>query len=178
MPIPEQSSKQPDGEKQIDELNSNPVNNVYLPKLQNNLRSLLSNKKRVVYILLIGFLVIGALLWVGFLKNKNNKNNNTVINEPANTVSSDIDKKEEPDIKPVTFEEMKYDNDGDGIKDSDEQKNGLSTDTADSDNDGLNDGEEIFYHKTDPTNPDTDGDGYKDGEEVRGGYNPRGEGKL
>lgn len=47
----------------------------------------------------------------------------------------------------------------------------------DSDNDGLNDYDEIFY-QTDKNNPDSDGDGYMDGDEVSNGYNPLGEGRL
>ncbi|MEA3464242.1 MAG: hypothetical protein U9R14_04190, partial [Patescibacteria group bacterium] len=48
----------------------------------------------------------------------------------------------------------------------------------DSDDDGLNDLEEMSKYFTDPNNPDTDSDGYSDGEEVKAGYNPKGEGKL
>ncbi len=70
------------------------------------------------------------------------------------------------------------DTDGDGITDKDEAKYKTNSSLADTDNDGLNDGEEIFKYHTDPNNPDTDGDGYKDGEEVKNSYNPLGEGKL
>lgn len=41
----------------------------------------------------------------------------------------------------------------------------------DSDNDGLQDWEEILW-KTDPNNPDTDGDGTPDGEEIKQSRNP------
>jgi outer membrane protein OmpA-like peptidoglycan-associated protein len=37
---------------------------------------------------------------------------------------------------------------------------------VDTDNDGLNDYDEIFVHKTDPNNPDTDNDKLSDGDEV------------
>ncbi|HOZ16472.1 MAG TPA: hypothetical protein PK234_02005 [Candidatus Portnoybacteria bacterium] len=47
----------------------------------------------------------------------------------------------------------------------------ISSQTIDSDNDGLKDWEENLY-KTDPWNPDTDGDGYLDGEEINSGHNP------
>ncbi len=47
----------------------------------------------------------------------------------------------------------------------------ISSQTIDSDNDGLKDWEENLY-KTDPCNPDTDGDGYLDGEEINSGHNP------
>jgi hypothetical protein len=71
------------------------------------------------------------------------------------------------------------DTDGDGITDGDEVRV-TRTDPlqSDSDQDGLTDGEERGRYHTDPLNPDSDSDGYKDGEEVRNGYNPRGSGKL
>lgn len=48
---------------------------------------------------------------------------------------------------------------------------------ADPDSDGLTNAEERFYG-TDAHKADTDGDGYLDGQEVRGGYDPKGPGKL
>lgn len=48
----------------------------------------------------------------------------------------------------------------------------------DSDGDGLSDYLEQSRYETDPQNPDTDGDGFSDGQEVKGGYNPKGPGKL
>ncbi|MFP4514965.1 MAG: hypothetical protein ACLFNO_03120 [Parcubacteria group bacterium] len=42
----------------------------------------------------------------------------------------------------------------------------------DSDQDGLNDYEELNIYNTDPNNADSDGDGYEDGEEVENGYDP------
>jgi hypothetical protein len=59
------------------------------------------------------------------------------------------------------------DKDNDGIVDGleDVNKNGLSPNDADSDDDGLRDGYEYYILGTDPTNPDTDGDGLKDGTE-------------
>jgi len=38
---------------------------------------------------------------------------------------------------------------------------------ADSDMDGLNDGDEVHSYKTNPSNPDTDSDGLKDGDEIK-----------
>ncbi len=70
------------------------------------------------------------------------------------------------------------DTDGDGLTDEEEAKLGTSPDNVDTDGDGLSDREEINVYKTDPLNPDTDNDGYSDGVEVKGGYNPKGEGKL
>ncbi|MBI5476625.1 MAG: OmpA family protein [Ignavibacteriales bacterium] len=59
------------------------------------------------------------------------------------------------------------DSDNDGLNDGDEVKK-YKTDPLnnDTDNDGLKDGEEVNKYKTDPTNADTDGDGLKDGEEI------------
>ncbi|GAF98000.1 unnamed protein product, partial [marine sediment metagenome] len=55
-----------------------------------------------------------------------------------------------------------------------EEEFGLGTNAykADTDEDGLNDFEEIEMYNSDPVNSDTDGDGYKDGEEVKNGYDP------
>lgn len=59
------------------------------------------------------------------------------------------------------------DTDDDGLNDW-EEMNEYDTDplNADSDDDGLTDGEEVHEYDTDPNNPDTDGDGLQDGEEV------------
>jgi hypothetical protein len=48
----------------------------------------------------------------------------------------------------------------------------------DTDQDGLTDREEIKVYGTEPLESDTDSDGYIDGEEVKGGFNPKGPGKL
>lgn len=58
------------------------------------------------------------------------------------------------------------DTDGDGITDDQEIELGLDPNSADQDNDGLVDGDEVNRYNTDPTNPDTDGDGLSDGDEV------------
>ncbi len=70
------------------------------------------------------------------------------------------------------------DSDRDGLDDIREKELGTDPNNADTDADGLLDGDEVIVIKTNPLNPDTDGDGYKDGEEVRNGYNPLGPGKL
>ena len=87
------------------------------------------------------------------------------------------------------------DSDGDGILNIDEFERvpQLPAGTADADNDGLNDGDEVdglvntfgtpvaagdqltmgtsLGAATDPLNPDSDGDGLSDGEEVNGTLN-------
>lgn len=50
--------------------------------------------------------------------------------------------------------------------------------SPDADQDGLSDLLEEIYYKTNSKDPDTDKDGYKDGDEVKGGFNPKGAGKL
>ncbi len=70
------------------------------------------------------------------------------------------------------------DSDKDGLDDVREQELGVDPNKADTDNDGLTDGDEVLIWKTNPLKADTDGDTYLDGDEVRHGYNPLGLGKL
>ena len=65
------------------------------------------------------------------------------------------------------------DSDGDGLKDGEEvHQYKTSPNNKDTDGDGLTDYEEIITYQTDPLNPDTDGDGFVDGQEVSYGFNP------
>ncbi len=59
------------------------------------------------------------------------------------------------------------DRDGDGLSDVQEEYLGTDLDNPDSDQDLLEDGEEVLTWSTSPTNRDTDGDKLSDGEEVR-----------
>ncbi|WP_170864756.1 helix-turn-helix transcriptional regulator [Halogranum amylolyticum] len=72
----------------------------------------------------------------------------------------------------VTFLEPDKDLDGDNLNNRDEVANGTGIDNADTDNDTLEDGEEIEKHGTDPLDADTDGDGLRDGLEVQLGMDP------
>ncbi len=67
---------------------------------------------------------------------------------------------------------LSEDNDRDRL--SNEQELSLNTlpDKRDTDEDGLDDGEEALDRNTDPLRPDSDGDGLKDGEEVSRGLDP------
>ena len=64
------------------------------------------------------------------------------------------------------------DPDGDGLSTADEFDRGLDPFDADSDDDGLLDGEEVTAIGTDPLLFDTDGDGISDGLEVSSGSDP------
>ncbi|MBT5472250.1 MAG: hypothetical protein HOK41_16725 [Nitrospina sp.] len=64
------------------------------------------------------------------------------------------------------------DSDLDGLSDIEEQAINSDPNNADTDSDGLKDGEEVSVHKTDPTIADTDQDGLLDGLEIRGGFDP------
>ncbi len=60
------------------------------------------------------------------------------------------------------------DGDGDGLTNLEEFANGSNPLLADTDGDGLNDGDEVNIYGTDPTLADTDGDGRSDADEILG----------
>jgi hypothetical protein len=62
--------------------------------------------------------------------------------------------------------------DGDGLSYADEIKLGTDPEVADTDRDGLTDGEEVNSYNTNPLNKDSDGDGVLDGQEILNGTNP------
>ncbi len=68
------------------------------------------------------------------------------------------------------------DPDKDGMANQDEQTIGTNPRVADSDRDGLSDGDEVKKYKTNPLNPDSDNDGFYDAQEIEKGYNPLGSG--
>ena len=70
------------------------------------------------------------------------------------------------------------DPDGDWLSNAQELFLGTHPMRADSDYDGLDDGEELALHQTDPRLWDTDGDGFNDGVEVDQGTDPRDETDL
>lgn len=93
----------------------------------------------------------------------------------------DLDKDGLDDVreKEIGTNPQLADTDSDGLSDGDEvtiyKSNPLKSDT---DADGLSDGDEVLIWKTNILNPDTDGDTYPDGTEVKNGYSPLGPGKL
>ena len=64
------------------------------------------------------------------------------------------------------------DSDGDSLYTDEELSAGTSGTNADSDGDGLSDGDEIFKWLTNPLNADTDNDGYNDNDEIMAGSDP------
>ena len=64
------------------------------------------------------------------------------------------------------------DTDGDGVSNVDEFGHGTDPRRADSDRDGLDDGDEVHQFGTDPLLADSDGDGQSDGVEVALGTDP------
>ena len=58
------------------------------------------------------------------------------------------------------------DTDGDGLLDAAEPENGTSGSDPDSDDDGVEDGDEVGVYLTDPMTGDSDGDGCPDGREL------------
>ncbi len=103
-------------------------------------------------------------------------NNPTVTETPISAVSS-TEVTASMNNDKILFGES-VDSDHDGLDDVREKQLGTDPHKADSDGDGLSDGDEVIIWKTNPLNPDTDGDGYTDGSEVFHGYNPLGPGKL
>lgn len=63
--------------------------------------------------------------------------------------------------------EAPKDSDGDGLYDFEEARLGTDPKDPDTDDDGLNDADEVNVHRTDPRVKDTDGDALSDGEEVQ-----------
>lgn len=63
-------------------------------------------------------------------------------------------------------DEIGVDRDGDGLLDLEEPDHGTAVDDADSDDDGVSDGDEVHTFTSDPTLCDSDGDGMSDGLET------------
>ncbi len=98
---------------------------------------------------------------------------------PSAAPDGDFDGLPDDQERAIGADPFKADTDGDGIIDGDEvnkyRTNALKIDT---DGDGLGDSDEVLRWKTDPIKADTDGDGYPDAQEIKNGYNPVGDGKL
>jgi nitrous oxidase accessory protein NosD len=64
------------------------------------------------------------------------------------------------------------DRDSDGLTNLQEYQHGTDPNKADTDGDGISDGDEVSVHATNPLNPDTDGDGLLDGLELVNSTDP------
>ena len=100
---------------------------------------------------------------------------NPQINQNSLNLYQGIDNKNAANLNSA---DKNSDSDKDGIMDGLEVFYKTNPNVADTDFDGLSDGDEVNAGKTKPINPDTDGDGFRDGDEVKGGYNPLGSGKT
>jgi len=69
-------------------------------------------------------------------------------------------------LDPLDDSDAATDDDSDGLTALEESDAGTDPNVADTDGDGLDDGDEVVTHLTDPLIGDTDGDGLSDGEEV------------
>lgn len=150
----------------------------------------------IIVILILG-LAGGAVYYFMYRDNgTNTENTNTNTNNeiPVENTNINTNTNNAPD-------DTTFDDDFDGLNNAEEKSLGTDINNADTDNDGLFDGQEVNKYKTnplvsdtdldglndyqevetyatDPNKADTDGDGYQDGVEVGNGYNPLGEGKL
>jgi serine/threonine protein kinase/pSer/pThr/pTyr-binding forkhead associated (FHA) protein len=75
-------------------------------------------------------------------------------------------------VTETTIAILERDDDNDRLTNLQERELGTEADNADTDGDGLTDGEEVLSWSTDPLNRDTDGDNCTDGEEVDNGTSP------
>jgi pseudolysin len=75
-------------------------------------------------------------------------------------------------LNPADPNDATLDADGDGLNNLGEFNQGTDPNSADTDNDGLTDQDELLTHFTDPLSADSDGDEMPDGWEVSNGLNP------
>lgn len=90
----------------------------------------------------------------------------------SNQTSEEENSNLEPEDGTPPYPYLPPDTDGDGLADEVEIDLGTNPNQFDTDNDNLNDFEEVEIYHSDPINSDTDGDGYLDGAEVESGYSP------
>lgn len=121
--------------------------------------------------IVIGVLLIGAGVAIGVYFYNQNQTEETGKKKKE-------EKEEEVDLGNLVLESgygvtnPEADTDGDGIKDGEEELLGLNKFSADTDRDGVEDNYELTISMTDPLLPDTDGDGILDGDELSAGLDP------
>lgn len=172
------------------------------PPLQEQSRS--GFRKALVFFLsalIVAFLGIGAYLVYRILKTQND-NDVDILNQP---IESGIEPQEQGEDK-APEEEVSEENaineeenveepekdgsaenqtppppsdtDNDGLNDLEELELGSNPRIIDTDIDGLDDYSEARVYRSNPVLRDTDGDSYDDGLEVQNGYSPTGPGRL
>jgi hypothetical protein len=127
----------------------------------------MSISKKIIIIFV--FLVVAG---VGFLVYTKFRSSGQPNQESISSSENSADEIRQKEFEGAIKKASGYDQDLDGIPDSEEAKYKTSPTSSDTDGDGLTDYEEIFNFKTDPLKADTDGDGYTDGYEVRHGTDP------
>ena len=143
--------------------------------------------KGIIFGLIIGAIVIicgGFIILKLMIKNtapastqiKEEVKNTQVTPEVTAPVVEEVNNTVTQPIQPTLTAPI--DTDQDGLTDEEEAALSTNPNSSDTDQDGLTDREEIKVYGTEPLESDTDSDGYIDGEEVKGGFNPKGPGKL
>jgi len=145
----------------------------------------LKNKKMIFGLIIGVIVIIIAGFFVLRLMIKNTSSTTQIKEEVKNTevtpvvtepAAEEVNNVINQPIEPTVTAPL--DSDQDGLTDEEEVTLGADFNSPDTDQDGLTDREEVKVYGTDPLKADTDGDGYIDGEEVKGGFNPKGPGKL
>lgn len=101
-----------------------------------------------------------------------NQSPSPTTSKPAAAAEQEVKNKQTAADYQVMQKVVATDTDVDGLSNEKEKALGTNPTNADSDADGLLDGDEITLFKTDPLKADTDGDGMSDGKEIKSGKNP------
>lgn len=86
-------------------------------------------------------------------------------------VTGEVTPQPENPLPPIPAD-TETDNDGDGLTDAEEAAQSTDPLVADTDKDGLSDGDEVHRFSTNPVLADTDADGFQDGDELYRGTDP------
>jgi len=121
-----------------------------------------NNKKRLLFWVIIA-MSVGLVVLFAIIYMSRNGSGLQQTTPPEN---------EEESVVIVYPDDYEQDKDRDGILDEEEAKLNLSSETFDTDGDGISDKDEMDVWETDPTNADSDGDGVGDGEELIDGTDP------
>jgi len=165
--------------------NNQQPNIVSAPEIPIQSKGFAKNKLFLIIIIVLIIAVLGlasVFAYQYFSKDKVSDLQNQDSEESLQKLLEVLDEKETEPIEEEIYEyeefeedfneDLEQDSDGDGLTDNIENELGTDSQKFDTDEDGLNDFEEIQIYFSDPNNPDTDEDGYLDGEEVQNGFSP------